>query len=408
MTRTRRAALAAALVAAVSLPLAAAGAASAEPRTDASSPTAAATGATALDVRSNQNIRLELPRLSGPYAVGRDTIHLTDRSRPDPWVSEAKARELMVDLYFPARPGTGRAAPYMSTEEARLLLESRDLDKVVPPETVSATATQVRTAARPTHGRFPLVVLSPGFGMNRATLTHLAGDLASRGYVVAAVDHAYESLGTRFPGGRVLTCVACAKADEGGDAVRARVPRVRAADVSFLLDRLTGRHPAWRHAGLIDRQRIGMAGHSIGGAGAAETMATDRRVRAGVNMDGAFVAPVPEDGLDGRPFMMLGTDDEWHRPGGKDRTWDEAWTRFDGWKRWLTVAGSGHMTFTDLPILGEQLGLPDPEVPLSGRRSAEITHDYVAAFFDLHLRGEPQPLLEGPSRANPEVRFQNP
>ncbi|WP_431043633.1 alpha/beta hydrolase family protein [Streptomyces sp. P1-3] len=405
MTRTRRAALAAVLVAAVSLPLAGAGAASAETRTAASSSTAAATAATAQDIRSNQDIRLELPRLSGPYAVGRDTIHLTDRSRPDPWVPEAKARELMVDLYFPTRPGTGRAAPYMTTEEARLLLESQDLDEVVPPRTVSATGTQVRAGARPTHGRFPLVVLSPGFGMNRATLTHLAGELASRGYVVAAVDHAYESLGTRFPGGRVLTCVACDKVKETGIA---RVPEVRAADVSFLLDRLTGRHPAWRHAGLIDPKRIGMAGHSIGGASAAETMATDRRVRAGINMDGTFAAPVPENGLDGRPFMMLGTDDEWHRPGGKDKTWDETWPRLDGWKRWLTVAGSGHMTFTDLPILGDQLGLPDPDAPLSGKRSAEITHDYVAAFFDLHLRGEAQPLLDGPSRANPEVKFQNP
>jgi hypothetical protein len=34
----------------------------------------------------------------------------------------------------------------------------------------------------------------------------------------------------------------------------------RGRDVSFLLDKLTGRHPVWRYAHLIDRNRIGMAG----------------------------------------------------------------------------------------------------------------------------------------------------
>jgi hypothetical protein len=37
-----------------------------------------------------------------------------------------------------------------------------------------------------------------------------------------------------------------------------------------------------------------------------------------------------------------------------------------------------------------------------------ITRDYVAAFFDLHLRGTPQPLLDGPTPDNPEVGFQQP
>lgn len=87
----------------------------------------------------------------------------------------------------------------------------------------------------------------------------------------------------------------------------AEVARGRTEDVSFLLDRLTGGHPAWRHASMIDRLRVGMAGHSIGGDSAASTMAADRRVRAGGNMDGAFYAPVPATGLRGRPFMMLDT-----------------------------------------------------------------------------------------------------
>jgi len=37
-----------------------------------------------------------------------------------------------------------------------------------------------------------------------------------------------------------------------------------------------------------------------------------------------------------------------------------------------------------------------------------ITRTFVAAFFDQHLRGVPQPLLAGPTSGNPEVTFHNP
>ncbi|MPY56436.1 alpha/beta hydrolase family protein [Streptomyces spongiae] len=342
----------------------------------------------------SDRVRLELPRPTGSLTVGRDTLHLVDTDRPDPWVPQAGARELMVSLYYPARSGRGRTAPYMTTDEARAFLEDRDLAGVVPAETLSGTRTHARVGATPVRGRFPLVVLSPGFTTNRSTLTLLAEELASRGYVVAAVDHAYESVGTTFPGNRLLTCAACDKVAEPDETV----PRGRAQDVSFVLDRLTGRSPAWRHADMIDPTRIGMAGHSIGGASAASTMTGDQRVRAGVNLDGSFFDPVPAGGLGGRPFMVLGTE-------GEDATWVRDWPKLDGWKRWLTVAGSGHFTFTDVPVLADQLGLLPPEEPLSGERSQKITRRYVAAFFDLHLKGDSQPLLDGPSSQYPEVRI---
>ncbi|MBC2876541.1 MULTISPECIES: alpha/beta hydrolase family protein [Streptomyces] len=402
MTRLRRAASAAAL--ACLLPLAAtvtAASASTSASTEAPGTPAAAPPAA--------NTAPRLPDPTGPYAVGRSTLHLVDHGRKDLWVPEADGRELMVDITYPARPGAGPTAPYATTEEARLLLKDRELDKVIPPERFAATRTHSRVDTSPVGGRHPLVVLSPGFSVARYTITALAEDLASRGYVVASIDHAYESVGTLFPGGRMLTCVACEKARTEKDFHAAVVNR--AEDASFVLDRLTGSRSPWKHADLIDRQRIGMAGHSLGGATAAAVMAADPRVRAGVNMDGSFQGAVPPGGLGGRPFMMLGTDDGIHRPGGEDTSWDEAWPRLDGWKRWLTVAGADHFSFSDFPFLGDQLlppGTPYPGSGLSGRRSLDITRSYVAAFFDRHLRGIPQPLLAGPTRANPEVRFNRP
>uniref|UniRef100_A0AAU2K3M0 Alpha/beta hydrolase n=1 Tax=Streptomyces sp. NBC_00049 TaxID=2903617 RepID=A0AAU2K3M0_9ACTN len=391
MTSRRTAASLTVLALLLPLPLAAAGTAAAT--------TAAASGPAS--VAQSPRTVAELPRPTGRFAVGQDTLHLVDRSRTDPW-AQSGPRELMVTMRYPAHRGSGGTARYLTTEEARLLLVDRRLDGVVPVEALTGTVTHSRPGARPLAGRYPLVVLSPGFTVHRATLTALAEDLASRGYVVAAVDHAYESVGTAFPGGRVLECLACEKARQTGMQA---VSDNRARDVSFLLDRLTGRHPAWRHAGLIDTGRIAMAGHSIGGASAVAAMTTDPRIRAGVNMDGGLATPVPATGLGGRPFLLLGADGR--GPGG-NASWDRDWPLLDGWKRWITFDGSGHFTFSDFPAIGEQLGIPDTKTPLPGARSVELTRRYVGAFFDRHLRGTPQPVLDGPSADAPEVRFHTP
>ncbi|MFD8410327.1 alpha/beta hydrolase family protein [Streptomyces sp. NPDC059650] len=348
----------------------------------------------------------ELPRPSGRFAVGQETLHLVDHDRTDPWAGSGP-RELMVTLRYPAHRGTGGpVAPYLTGDEARLLLADRGLEQQVPAESLAGTGAYARSGARPVAGRHPLVVLSPGFTVPRATLTALAEELASRGYVVAAVDHAYETAGTSFPGGRVLTCKACEIVQQTRDY--RPVADNRARDVSFLLDRLTGRHSDRRHAGLIDRSRIAVGGHSMGGSTAAAVMAADPRVRAGFDMDGGLFSPVPQGGLHDRPFLLLGGAGT--VPGSAPDNlagWDVNWPRLDGWKRWITFADSHHFTFTDWPAVSDDLGLPRM-TPLPGDRSVELTRRFVGAFLDLHLRGIPQPLLDGPAADVPEARFHQP
>ncbi len=346
-----------------------------------------------------------LPLPAGPYPVGRRTLHLVDGHRTDPWVPAAGNRELMVSLAYPARGTGGSPAAYMSEDEAQLLLEAQGLGGVVPAAAVAGTRTHARAGALPAPGRFPLVLLSPGFSMPRATLTSLTDDLASRGYVVASVDHAYESVGTVFPGGRMLPCVACEQVDTAEE--RAAAVRGRAQDLSFVIDELTKGRRAGALSLAIAPGRIGIAGHSIGGASAAATMAVDHRVRAGADLDGDFFLQPAAAGLGRRPFMMLGTEST-HSPDSGKTDWPEAWRRLSGWKRWLTVTGAGHFSFTDLPYIAGQLGLEDPALPLSGERGWSLTRDYVAAFFDLHLRGIAQPVLDGPTATRPEVRFHQP
>ncbi|MFJ5880042.1 alpha/beta hydrolase family protein [Kitasatospora cineracea] len=403
MTRIRRrtAAAAAALLALPLALLAATPAPAAPLSLTATVATGTANPANPSDAQTQTQVQVELPRPTGPFAVGRQVLHLVDRDRPDPWVPASGPRQLMVSVYYPARPGTGGPAPYMTAEAARLLLADRGASGVIPVEAVTGVRTWSRTDAVPHPGRFPLVVLSPGFTLPRTTLTSLAEDLSSRGYVVALVDHTYENTGTTFPDGRTLPCTVChtLQTPEQWAALDAS----RATDISFVIDRLTAHdHPDWAYSRLIDPRRIGVAGHSAGGAATVPALLSDPRIRAGADLDGTLDFPVPDSGLDHKPFLLIGHP----LPGPEDATWTDAWTRLDGWKRWLTVAGSDHATFTDNPLFVEAFGLPaQPGTTIRAERGIELTRRYVAAFFDLQLKGVPQPLLDGPDPAAPEVGF---
>jgi dienelactone hydrolase len=367
------------------------------------------TSAGAGDAPAGQGRTLHLPEPTGPDPVGATSLYLKDVSRPDPWAAGVNARELMVSLWYPAVPSDGRRAWYMTPAESELQLTSRGITGI-PPDALSTVRTNAVSDAIPAGGRgaLPLAVLSPGFTSSRSSLTALAEDLASHGYVVAGIDHTYESFATAFPDGRVATCLA-REAPRRGPWFWERVVAGRAADVSFVLDELTGARAAWPGAGLIDPSRMAMAGQSIGGASAIAAMLADSRIHAGLDMDGSTFAPIPDHGLS-RPFLFLGKPPPPGIPGkldGPSSTWARDWKLLTGWKRWLVVAGAIHASFTDLVLLADQAGI-DTGADLLGARSLDITRAYVRAFFDQHLRGNPQAVLDQPSPRYPEVTFCSP
>ena len=376
------------------------------------------TSAGAGDAPAAQGNTPYLPQPTGPCPVGITSLWLTDTSRPDPWAPGVTARELMVSLWYPATSSLGRRAQYMTPAESELQLTSRGITGV-PPDVLSKVRTNAAVDATPAGQQrsLPLVVLSPGFTSPRSALTALAEDLASHGYVVAGIDHTYESFATAFPDGRVTTCLAREAPRRDSAATAAG----RAADVCFVLGELTGADPAWPGATVIDPSRMAMAGHSLGGAAAIAAMLADSRIRAGIDMDGATCAPIPDHGLS-RPFLFLGKQSNytpgsggavpartlaWKRLRGAVTTWERDWELLTGWKRWLVVADAVHASFTDLALLADQIGI-DTGAGLSGARSLDITRAYVRAFFDSHLRGRPQSLLDQPSPRYPEVTFCSP
>ena len=345
------------------------------------------TSADAGDVPAGRGPTPYLPEPTGPYPAGTTSLWLTDTSRPDPWAG-VNARELMVSLWYPAVPSDGQRARYMTPAESELQLTSRGITGIAP-DTLSRVETNAVSDARPA-GRqhsLPLVVLSPGFTNSRSTLTALAEDLASHGYVVAGIDHTYESHATAFPDGRVTTCLAREAPRRDG---KEKVAAGRAADVCFVLDELTGAHPAGPGAGLIDPSRMAMAGHSAGGAAAIAAMLADSRIRAGIDMDGSTAAPIPDEGL-ARPFLFLGkqsnyTPEQRRRRDTRDSGLETPERRRDH--------------------LGAGLGTADrlEAVARGGRRSARLLHRPGAAGRSGRHRHRRRPLRSPVPGHHPRLR----
>ncbi|GAB2498721.1 alpha/beta hydrolase [Promicromonospora xylanilytica] len=358
---------------------------------------AAASAGSPAAAPSAQDTTLALPEPTGPYPVGLTPLHLVDDERADPWRPEEQ-RQLMVSVWYPAVPG-GEPAPYTTEAVSAAVVEASGIP--AEPGLLATVETNSSDRARALPGKRPLVVLSPGASMSRESLTALAEELASRGYVVAGVDHTYEARGVEFPDGRVAGCLLCEL--ESSRELGERVTRGRVLDISFVLDELTdGR--LWRHGPKIDARHIAVAGHSLGGSTAAAVMVDDPRVDAGVNMDGTFQVDFPESGEDD-PFLMLGKGN--HHLGGDEGdapNWADNLARLDGPKLWLQMRYGNHLSFTDQMLFLEQLGLPVSGT-VGGARGVEITTAYVSAFVDRHLRGQDAPLLDGPTAAYPEMLF---
>lgn len=155
----------------------------------------------------------------GNYHVGSATMVIQDPQRN---------RRLVTEVWYPALAQNGeRAKTYAS----------------------GATTLALRDA-QPAPGPFPLIVFSHGLAAVREQATFLTEHLASHGYVVAAPDHQFNTGRDLRPFG-VL-----------------RSAKDRPVDVQVVVDRMfaEGQNPDGLFFGLIDRERVAVIGHSLGGS----------------------------------------------------------------------------------------------------------------------------------------------
>ncbi len=375
---------------------------------------------------------LSLPAPTGAHTVGTTELHLIDQSRPDPWVA-SRRRELMVQLWYPAGSvGTSTLARWMPAKAAAHFRVSTasQLGVADIPDVSGISSHAYLGAPVAAAGRgWPVVLFSPGGSVSRSMGTALVEELATSGFFVIAIDHTYDASEVEFPGGRVETPEALAAPSpqapgEGTAEVFAKAVRVRVADTRFVLDQLTslngGDNPDAEHrelpAGLRGALRltsIGMFGHSMGGATAAQVMHDDSRVDAGTALDSAMFGSVATEGL-ARPFMLFAADDNSR---ASVPSWKTFLPRLRGWHRELHLTGALHYTFTDAAVLLPQFAGVSPVTPevvrdtigtIDGQRAVVVQRAYLTAFFAHHLgdaTAAQRRLLEGPSAEFPEVAF---
>jgi predicted dienelactone hydrolase len=360
-----------------------------------------------------------LPMPTGPNRIGTVTLHWTDSARRETFAEDPRARrELMVQIWYPAATGGPRAR---YTPRAAASFKTAQVALVRTHAVISAPVSGHAPA-------YPLVIFCPSWNGGKAQNTFQAEELASHGFVVVAMDHPYGTNFTVFPDGRVVRTKLLQWLDPSSDnaldesfrTIREQL-RVRASDVLFIVDELKKMNehdPSGLLTGRLDTSRIGIFGHSFGGAVAAQVCWLDPRFRAGINMDGLMAGEAADAGVS-QPFFFMNDDsplptladlqspDPRRRRNANILRLDESrinqsLATYGGYE--LTLQGAHHVNFSDFPLFCRSRRLTGAG-PIDVYRAMRIINAYTVAFFTRYLKGTEQPLLNGPSPGYPEARF---
>jgi hypothetical protein len=327
---------------------------------------------------TDKAFHLSLPRPTGAAPVGVRSEWVFDPARIDP--TTRKPRALPIRIWYPARRGSGGArARYVSPAIEAAIESSLGL-----PAGLFDVNTHAFTNARPRSSIRGIVLMTPGWGLPVATLTGITVDLASRGYVVVTADHPHDALILEAPDGTLIANSLDAAASYDAQIV----------DLRLVLDALPRLVPQARRS-----TPIGVVGHSIGGAAAAELVLIDQRVRVGVNLDGSSRGAVVTAGLDAPFAMMLDRDHDLDTVVGTK----EFLSNLRGPRR-VKRLDVLHLGFTDFvvfnpeatatdPVAGAILELNDPTGTASdlaaGRAALKAERRFVASFLDCYLAHHP-------------------
>lgn len=376
-------------------------------------------GVAYVEIRRHQT--LVLPAPTGPYAVGRMEYDWTDQSRTDPLAPRAgMKRELVIWAWYPAERVSGvQHAPYLPSKWGQLIDQQRGFlgQQFIQGNALIQTHSFENAPLAPAAARYPVLIFEPGLGNIPTQYTTLLEDLASHGYIIFAINPTYSSDVVVFPDGRVAEATRAGNLDTKGNVQAAanQLVEVWSQDVIFVmsqLDRLNTA-PGNLFSERLDLARLGVFGHSIGGATAAQACHMDARCKAGIDIDGDLAGNVVQTGLT-KPFMVI-QHDMGSCPDSSCRSFQheiQAILRTvpPGASYHISIKGTEHFNFSDYAVDPVSLALRLLGLlgSIDGVRGLQITRAYVRAFFDTYLNKTPSPLLQGPASAYPEVQFCTP
>jgi Ca2+/Na+ antiporter len=317
-----------------------------------------------------------LPPITGKHPVVTVNYTYTDKSRIETFTNTGENREVNVEFWYPADGG----------------------------------------------GPYPLVVFSHGTSAMKLSNYSTFMDLASNGYVICSIDHPYHSLFTLDANGRRTMVdrsylqqylnLANGKYDAATNyKLEHEWMALRIADIDFVLDTIlanakdTGSGAVYR---LIDSEKIGLMGHSLGGESSAQVARERNDIGAVVNLDadmgGEYVdfvngSEVLNDTVYPVPILNILTDAVERLittiPDAKDVVAVEHVTATAPNAYEIHLAGTNHFSVTDMPLISPALvWMINSSVPTAGGQvmdpyaTIEKMNYLVLTFFNTYLKGE--------------------
>lgn len=270
--------------------------------------------------------------------------------------------------------------------------------------------------------RYPFIVFSHGsLGVKNSNIS-MFRELASHGYVVCSIDHPYHSFYTKSENGDVTIVnkgylnqyLEWASTNDYTKAktIMDELMDIRKADVNFVIDTVMNKAKAGEDGvyALIDTEKIGVSGHSLGGSVALALGRERDDIGAVLALESPFfgdITDITEKGYiytdENYPVPMLNiySDETWKRGTLFEHSaYAQNAKYIKGNYRdsfYAYIRGSNHMTITDLskamplvadlPIWGKNTRNHDEILKIINKASLD--------FFDCYLKRKDKFVSEG-------------
>lgn len=263
-------------------------------------------------------------------------------------------------------------------------------------------------------GKYPLVVFSHGaFGVINSNYSTCM-ELASNGYVVASIAHPYHAMFVKDTNGKVTTVdmdffksvyegngTGDPKEEEKNYLKYKEWMALRTADENFVLDTILSKAEKGEDGPfrLIDSEKIGLFGHSMGGASSVALGRERDDIDAVIDLEGTMLGEYVgfENGMElfneePYPIPVLDVNSA--------RVHEEADAlALEGFEyvnfyvgrkaadyREVVFQDAGHLNFTDLPLVSPVLAKMLGVGKVDARTCIEHVNEVVLAWFDYYLK----------------------
>jgi dienelactone hydrolase len=366
---------------------------------------------------------ITLPAPAGHFAVGRTTYTWVNNDETDELaLSPGAKREVVAWMWYPSVAATtATPAEYLPAPWRKALAENSG---VLMGQLLTRDLALVRTHSTldpdvsPEQRSYPVVILRAGGGALTTDFTTLAEDLASHGYIVVGFDAPYRTFIVVLSDNRVVIRPPAndpenLPADQANRLINRLLP-MWTRDTAFVvsqLEQLNAADPSDKLTGRLDMQRLGMFGHSFGGATALQFCHDHPRCKAGIDIDGAPYGNVVQEGLK-QPFLFILSDHsrELADPASRQihADFESIYDRLPSGRLFITIRGANHFSFSDQMLVKSHYVIGMMRLlgvgGLEGRRGLAITAEYVHTFFDVYLKDAPAVSLKKVSQLYPEVQ----